>query len=254
MTETNRESLADDQGRPVLTYVRSTRDGLPLADLVETSPGVDVDDAADLAILAFPGWAFSATPELGTRLIDRGAAHMRHAHWLSRDLVADPPDAEWAALVPSNPAHVLGSARRDPADYVATFEAAYPPGHLDHELHATTEDLIAQDVLPLLDGTHGALLDASGVVLEAGLVVAACLVGDRTSVGPWVNDVSRRPGAAYRGLGALLLRRMIAHLAADGFPQVGLTVTDGNPARATYDRLGFRPVLESLTVRLPVVS
>jgi hypothetical protein len=38
---------------------------------------------------------------------------------------------------------------------------------------------------------------------------------------------------------------------AAGLTTVGLTVTDGNPARRLYDRMGFRPVLRHFEVRVP---
>ena len=65
-------------------------------------------------------------------------------------------------------------------------------------------------------------------------------------------DVYRRPEPRYAGLGSLLLQRCMADLAASGATRLDLVVTDGNTgARATYDRLGFRLVLESLTVKPP---
>ncbi len=93
---------------------------------------------------------------------------------------------------------------------------------------------------------------ASGVVRRPdGSVVAACLVTDRPQEGPWVVDVFRRPAPGYLGLGSLLLRRALALLAHEGWTTLGLAVTDGNPARSTYERLGFQHVLESVTVQLP---
>ena len=142
-------------------------------------------------------------------------------------------------------------------DYLDATEAAYPPDHPDHEPAASPEARIAKDITPLLDGTYGRFLTESAVVRAVdgpgarGPVVAACILVDRPGSGPWVVDVFRRPEAAYAGLGSLLLRRCMADLVANGFARLDLAVTDANTAaRATYERLGFRLVLESLTVRL----
>ena len=40
-------------------------------------------------------------------------------------------------------------------------------------------------------------------------------------------------------------------LSEDGYACLGLAVTAGNPARATYQAQGFRTVTESQTVLLP---
>jgi GNAT superfamily N-acetyltransferase len=257
VTDHDREPLVID-GRQVLTFVRTTRDGLDAADLVEPEPGIPLDEVADAVLAAFPGWAVSAPPDLGRVLLDRGSTTIRHAHWLSRDLVADPPDPAWASLEPGDHGLRVGPASLVAEDYLDATEAAYPPDHPDHEPRESPADRLAKDVTPLLDGTYGHYLDESMVVRAQGprgtegRVVAACIVVDRPSSGPWVVDVFRRPEAEYAGLGTLLLQRCMATLAAAGYPTLALAVTDANTrARRTYARLGFRLVLESLTVKAP---
>ncbi len=254
MTSDERKVLTGSKGQPLATFLRTTRDGLPAADLVEPTKGSDLAAVANAAIAAFPGWAFSAPPDLGRLLLERGATPLRHAHWLARDFVADPPEPTWSRLESANPDLAIGPASTVPMDYLDAAEAAYPPGHPDYEPRESAEERMALDITPLLDGTLGPLLAASTVARDAGrsgALVAVCLVTDRTPEGPWVVEVFRRPEPRYAGLGRLLLRRTMAGLAIAGYPVLGLTVTEGNPARATYDRLGFQPVLESLTVRLP---
>ena len=253
MTEHVREPLVLD-GRTVLTFVRTTRDGLDAADLVEPAAGVPLDDVADAVLKAFPGWAVSTPPDLGRVLLERGATTIRHAHWMARDLVAEPPDPAWAALTPADPGLRIDTAPLIPKGYLESSEAAYRPGHPDYEARETPEDRMAHDITPLLDGTLGPLLGASAVVRDDQLssaIVAACLVTDRPGDGPWVVEVYRRPEPRYVGLGSLLLERTMARLVSDGFTQLGLAVTEGNPARRTYDRLGFHVVQESLTVKPP---
>ena len=113
----------------------------------------------------------------------------------------------------------------------------------------------------MLDGTYGRFLPESAVVRSvtgqgaAGPVVAACIAVARPGSEPWVVDVFRRPEPAYAGLGSLLLKRCMPDLATSGFSSLDLAVTDANAAaRATYERLGFRLVLEYLTVRLPAAD
>jgi ribosomal protein S18 acetylase RimI-like enzyme len=63
--------------------------------------------------------------------------------------------------------------------------------------------------------------------------------------------VFRRPEARYAGLGADLLRRVLSVAAADGLAEVSLVVSDANPARRVYERLGFQLTATSLTVVVP---
>jgi len=58
-----------------------------------------------------------------------------------------------------------------------------------------------------------------------------------------VLDISLLPGLRGRGLGTLLLQRVIAEAGAHGLP-LELQVAVGNPARRLYERLGLRPVGE----------
>jgi ribosomal protein S18 acetylase RimI-like enzyme len=66
-----------------------------------------------------------------------------------------------------------------------------------------------------------------------------------------VHDVWRVPGVSEPGIGAALIAQAMRLLDEDGQPVLGLTVSDGNPARRVYERLGFQPVLESWTLHLP---
>lgn len=122
--ESERRSLLDAAGTPVITYVEDTRDGLLLADKLE----VVGPAAAELILAELPGWAVSGPIELGRRLVERGAKVMRHAHLMSRDLVGDPPPAQWRQLQPPAGLRVVPCDR--PAhDLLAARRAAYPPGY-----------------------------------------------------------------------------------------------------------------------------
>ncbi|WP_436536383.1 GNAT family N-acetyltransferase [Actinoplanes sp. HUAS TT8] len=70
----------------------------------------------------------------------------------------------------------------------------------------------------------------------------------------WINEVVVDAGFRRRGFGAAIVRAMEAELAARGATRVGLNVFGGNDvARRLYERLGYRVVLQQLTV-VPYVS
>ena len=242
-------------GRTILTYVRTTRDGLDAADLLEPEPGVPLVDVADAVLEAFPGWAVSAPPDLGRVLLERGATTIRHAHWMARDLVAEPPDPAWAALTPADPGLRIDTAPVIAEGYLESSEAAYRPGHPDYEARETPEDRMAHDVA---GGLMGHSDRCSGPVPSSVTTSSprrswppAWSPTDRAT-DPRVVEVYRRPELRYVGLGSLLLERTMAQLRQRRL-HAGLRLgrDRGNPARRTYDRLGFHVVQESLTVKPP---
>lgn len=58
----------------------------------------------------------------------------------------------------------------------------------------------------------------------------------------WIDQVGVVPDWRGRGLGAHLLARSLTALKRTGSAQAWLTVTEGNPAVALYERLGFEVV------------
>ncbi|ASF12208.1 GNAT family N-acetyltransferase [Nocardia brasiliensis] len=118
------------------------------------------------------------------------------------------------------------------------MSAAYPPGHPDHN----------EDAFEALDGLYdgtlmGPLHLCSTVAWDGHRTVAAVLVQDTEGRppqgGPWISEAFRYPGTRYAGLGALLLRCVISRAGDAGLTALGLSVTDSNPAKAVYERLGF---------------
>jgi ribosomal protein S18 acetylase RimI-like enzyme len=69
--------------------------------------------------------------------------------------------------------------------------------------------------------------------------------------GPWVHDVWRVPGESAPGTGAALIAQAMRLLDEDGLTTLGLAVSEGNPARRVYDRLGFIQQFEAWTFRIP---
>jgi GNAT superfamily N-acetyltransferase len=224
-----------------------------MADFAEPAEGVDPERAAAALVAELPGWWVATDVAFGQRLLAAGARLRRHSHVLSRDLVRDPVPDGW--LEPPLPAgHRFAPADRPAIDLAPACEAAYPPGHPDfgqipdpHHHEVELEELLSGRLV-------GPLLRCSTLVVRAdGSVAGAILVnaspGDPPLAGPWISQVFRHPDAA--GIGGPLLRRALALAARDGLPALSLAVTHANPARAVYDRLGFREAIEAYSVAFP---
>lgn len=238
--------LANAEGVPVLTYVQGVRDGHPWADLAEVvGPG-----PVEVILAGLSGWALSGSVKLGEQLLRSGARIMRHAHTMRRDLVRTPPPSEWTALTFPSEFRAV-SCDRTARDLFPAWRAAFPPEHIDH-YNVSDEEALTTELAPLLAGkVLGPVIPCSSLVVdEADSVVAGVIVTDRDGL-PWIADVFRQPGTSYAGLGAQLLRHMLADAAAHGLAEIGLVVSDANPARRVYEKLGFQLARTSLTVVVP---
>ncbi|MEU9831663.1 GNAT family N-acetyltransferase [Streptosporangium sp. NPDC048047] len=242
-TSGERKTLTGPDGAPVIGYVEDVRDGRPWARHVEElGPG-----AVDAVMSNLSGWAVSAPVEFARRLVARGAGTLRHAHRMRCDLSAVRPAAGAAPdgfrFVPWD---------RPPADVFPAWFAAYPPGHPDHRPRDARKAL-DEELVPLLRG------ELMGPVLPCAVLAVRNDTGGEDEVvggvlvtapneGPWVTDVFRHPDRSPRGLGSLMLSAVLSRAAADGLTEIGLAVTEGNPARRVYERLGFQVVTTWITV------
>lgn len=91
--------------------------------------------------------------------------------------------------------------------------------------------------------------DAGRWIVELDGASIGRLYVDETGEGVRLLDIALMPEARGRGIGGMLVRRVMADAAASG-KTVTLQVEAANPARQLYARLGFRDVL----VDGPVVS
>lgn len=245
------EELLDEHGRVLARYDRRTRLELPYAaelEPVEATTG----ELVDALFRARSGWVFSAAPEICLEARSRGGTVIRHGHGYTYDLRTQPVPTERSVGELAEGLRfsefTVGVEEIFPA-----YQRAFPPGHVDHGMD---EEVERRDFGRLLAGeVLGPLLPCSGLVWDGDAVVAVAIITDRPGeppmFGPWVAQVYRDPEPRYRGLGAALLRRSLALAARDGLPAIGLAVTEGNPARAVYEKLGFRHVDESMTVLIP---
>lgn len=215
--------------------------------------GVSTEQVADAIERELRGHIIGAPRDLGELLVVRGAVARRRSTLMECDPAATRPPT------PAPPAGVTiePAAGRTPEDLLDAYIDAYPPDHPDH--HAGLDRDGQRELLRgLMAGeVVGPLLRCSRVARTAGGYVGAALVFDpegEPPLGvPWVGELFRHPDAP-RGVGAALLAATLDQARDDGLRVVGLRVSDGNPARALYDRLGFRPRQEVVTVLVPAAA
>jgi GNAT superfamily N-acetyltransferase len=81
---------------------------------------------------------------------------------------------------------------------------------------------------------------ASQVVEDGDAGLAAAVIFTWWDAMPLLAFCLTDPPRWGRGLATGLITQAARDLAAEGHDRIHLVVTDGNPARALYERLGFR--------------
>ena len=181
-------------------------------------------------------------------LVDAGGVVRRRAHDYLYDLAGVP--ASWAAAVVPG---VRLAPGLDPVALAPVKDAANPPGHPDHQPGLDHE----RDLRELLSGqVIGANVpDATWQAADDAGPCGGIVVSDRRSpehgLITWVLDVFVHPRLQGRGVGGALLRRSLAGATRAGYRATGLVVSDGNPARAVYEALGFRHTRSGSSIDLP---
>lgn len=240
MPAPDRTVLRDGSGRAVLSYQE-----LP-GERVAVEAEVLGPGAAGAVLAQLPGWTVSGPVPLADELAAWGALVRRRFQVLRRDLGRDRPEGDlppgYRAVGPDRPAR----------DLLPAWHAAYrAEGHPDAH-PADVEAMLAERLLPLLAGADGAVLPWSRLALDPdGTVVAGVIALDVPGLGAWVGDVFRDPAPRHAGLGGALLGLVLRLAAERGVPEIGLAVSDGNPAERVYRRLGFEPVRRLGTVVVP---
>ncbi len=247
-----RQLLLDDDGAAVLSYERGEHNHAPWADRVEPL----ASHAAAVVVAKLGGWRVTGEPDFAAELLGAGAIPDRHAHAMYRDLRADPPP-------PPGWAHAgLAGVRFEPgldcpSDALwALHEEAFGPEHPDRrndqrplsQRRALLEDLLAGKFFgPPTVGSACALT-------PDGSLVGVIAMFERVDAGrrlTWIGTVFRASDPQWRGLGATLVQRALVAVAGAGHDQMGLAVTEGNPARSLYERLGFVVTESKVSVRIP---
>ena len=246
--------LTDEHGE-VLSYLANTRGERQQADITEMAPGRNIADAARALAVQCPGWYMSTLdPLLAAAVRAIGSTPTRHVHMMVARTRPNPKSNE-PAIPASLEIAFRDFAEFDWADILPSWKAAYAPGHPDYE-PGDDEDLIEAELRPYVEHEAlGPVHRSTTLAVVEGRVVGAIVISLRPEPvpfgGPWITEVWRDPSSPLRGLGAALVERALTMLWADGFETLGLAVTDGNPARHVYERLGFEPSLESWTYLLP---
>jgi len=237
--------LTDAGGIPLARYRWRDDVGEWVVARFRPLPGTSVHRIAVQAVRDLPGRRLTMMDEeMARALAGVGCTLVRAATDLRRDLAESP-----AARPPAEGWALAGHGWDD--DLIEALRAAYPPDHLDHGDRATRlRALLSGDqALPLLSAASARLRDPDGRSAGQVLTVGPVPWGDRPCA--WVLDLSVAPRGQGRGFGAAMLVHAMHGARAAGLPTLGLTVTDRNPARRLYDRMGFRPSLRTFTMRVP---
>jgi GNAT superfamily N-acetyltransferase len=140
---------------------------------------------------------------------------------------------------------VLGS---DSDGIAAAAAAALLPEHVDFGIWSGVDRFRYWRQLLAGQGPCGSVLHAPSRLARdrAGGVVGAVVVthmaaSEWWSGDPWIPEIFVVADFHRRGLGSLLLGHAMRSCSQGGHRRLGLTVSEGNPARNLYERFGFRP-------------
>ena len=97
-----------------------------------------------------------------------------------------------------------------------------------------------EDLTAALAGRYGRLLTPVSAVVDADDGLAAAALFTSWDDLPFLAFCLTHPDHRGRGLATGLITHAARVLAAEGHREVHLAVTQTNPARALYERLGFR--------------
>ncbi len=181
-------------------------------------------------------------------LLAAGAQQIRHVHTMRHHLREVPAAPPTSGLI-------LRTWQAGDAELLArALVAAYGPGHPDArgphlgEAAGSLTNMVEDPDNPLMER-------ATQVAVVEGQPVAAAVVVRSDHVtgwkGPWLMNMFRAPDPTLPGIGTAVLTRSLENLNADGEPHLGLAVTDSNPARRVYERLGFEYDFEGWILVLP---
>lgn len=240
-----RTLLVDAAGRPLAST--RLRAGDRVAGGTRLHPGADPAVAARDALVDLAGLRLATSDQaLADALVRAGAVLHRVAVDMTHDLAdlpTRPPLPRGWALAPG----------RWDADLASAVAEAYGPDHVDGPwgeqdtaqvaaAHAGTAELDA------LAPATARVVDPDG--RSAGQVLCAGPV-PWVDEGAWVLTIALAHRGRGLGLGRVLLVHALRGTRGAGLSKLGLSVTDGNPARRLYEAAGFRPVSRVLSLRLP---
>lgn len=183
-----------------------------------------------------------------------GAAERPGADLLRRIAMAAPIPSAPPGPEPSLPMADLRAVRTDevPIAELQALDARAFRGTVDESLLAESPAENARLLAQLMDGSVGRFLPTASRALvdPDGVPAAAILVAEQSAREAAFLDAVVDPSRRRKGVGSYLFRWSFHALQGLGYASAHLWVTEGNsPARALYDRLGFRPAGRSVIFR-----
>ena len=250
--------LVNDAGGVIARIDIADRIDWLQADVPWIADGLDRRALAVQLVRLFEGMRVStADEELTAALVGEGGTVARRGTQLSYDAGAAPPPREWLDRSERDGVR-LADYRPIDEEIASAWMAAYPPTHPDHDAALLDVADAVADLRTVRTGTVTGLFseDASALALgPSGEVLGGIMVTlmrpNPYWDGPWVPDLFVRPDAQRRGIGERLVRYAVAAVAASGEKGLALSVTDGNPARLVYDRVGFVPGISVTSITIP---
>ena len=189
------------------------------------------------------------------RLLAAGGRLRRLAYDMAIDLKAA-QSPETPPLPAGVRLEMLGS---DIAGIAMAAADAVPPGHVDFGIWSGVDRFEYWRQLLAGEGPCGSVLSrASGLVREPdGAIMGVLVVTDMPASewwagDPWIPEVFVVAAHQGEGLGGLLVGHAVRACVDGGYRRLGLTVSDGNPARHLYERFGFRPFRTTWLIERPV--
>lgn len=143
---------------------------------------------------------------------------------------------------------LIESVTADARDYAQVAEVivnAYRD-HPGRNLHAEVRTLAGAEafVRTAADGAYGPARPGFVRLLQRAGTPLAAIVGCEAAPGiGFVLQVVVRPEARGLGLGTQLILELAQCFREAGLTRIALGVTDDNPARHLYERLGFRKIM-----------
>lgn len=237
--------LVDATGRPLVRTRLRVDDGV--AGRTRLLRGVDAVDAAAQARIDLAGLRLATTDlAIADALMATGVPLHRVALDMIHDLADLPPPT------PLPRGWTLAPGGWDD-DLAAAVAEAYGSGHVDGPWTEKDTAVVAgmyepgAALRPLVAAT-ARVRDPAG--RSAGHILCAGPV-PWVDKGAWIMTFGLAHCARGLGVGRALLGHALCGAHEDGQPCLGLSVTEGNPARRLYDAAGFRVVGRLLSLRLP---
>ena len=162
----------------------------------------------------------------------------------------------------STPAGIrLEALSADPQRIAAAAAAATLPGHIDFGIWSGVDRGEYWRQLLAGEGPCGSVIPAASRMVDDhdGEIVGAVAVthmpeSEWWSGDPWIPEIFVVSGYQGRGLGARLIGHALRACAHGDYQRVGLTVTEGDPARRLDGAIRIRAVPDHLAHRSPALA